>query len=659
MGLRRPGPLVVVAVVLSAAAAALGACPARVCRPWRAVERNLEDQVQRWRGPRRAPAEIVQVVIDDATLAEGEWQAAQDPVPPWAEGLEFWPWPRARYIDLVTPLLEAGAEVVALNVVFAGPSGRGPEDERLFRDGLARRPQQLVLAAEMVEIEDALGAGGLALLLPDAADDPRLPWLGLGLSNVFPPVRGGRFLQPAHYVDAAETPPGAPVLRSLPEAILRQADRRVADDLASQSINFYGPEPEPTPIAEDCAPSGEGFLRLSAKNVIDPQQWALHPCRRRLDGALVIVGSVIAEGGSALGALPSPFGPVSGVEVLATATANAALGDGLRSWPLQPAGRGALTGAVVLAGLLLALSRDGLSWRLTVPLACALVWFALVVVLMDRRHVWLPLLTPPASFVVSSLAYGAGAFRRTALKRRLTRRWLERCVDPAVVGPMLSEPEDMEQLFAGRLLPVSVLFSDLQGFTQLTRQRTRDGQVQEHLLQLNSYLDRMRSVVWRHGGFLDKFIGDAVMAVFGVPRGRGEAREAEAALRCALDMQQELEALNRLWSTQGLRPLGSGIGIASGSVVAGGIGGAQLGGLSVIGDTVNLASRLEGLTRSVQVDVLVDGETARLVQPCLPCRSLGPREVKGMGPVEVFTLEGKAAADGAGSGAPQAPAEGA
>ena len=122
-------------------------------------------------------------------------------------------------------------------------------------------------------------------------------------------------------------------------------------------------------------------------------------------------------------------------------------------------------------------------------------------------------------------------------------------------------------------------------------------------------LGAMVEVITAHGGAVDKFMGDAVMAVFGSPLSRGLAQEAEAAVCCALAMEQRLVELNAVWREEtatvgpddGFQPLSNGVGLASGAVVAGQIGSPQRLEFTVIGDTVNLASRLEGLTRQLDV----------------------------------------------------------
>ena len=166
--------------------------------------------------------------------------------------------------------------------------------------------------------------------------------------------------------------------------------------------------------------------------------------------------------------------------------------------------------------------------------------------------------------------------------------------------------------------------------------------------QLNTYLGAMVEVITAHGGTVDKFMGDAVMAVFGSPLSRGLAQEAEAAVCCALAMEQRLVELNAVWREEtategpdgGFQPLSNGVGLASGAVVAGQIGSPQRLEFTVIGDTVNLASRLEGLTRQLDVSVCMDARTADLVKELgvVQVRSFGARTIKGLQTTEVFGI---------------------
>jgi len=149
--------------------------------------------------------------------------------------------------------------------------------------------------------------------------------------------------------------------------------------------------------------------------------------------------------------------------------------------------------------------------------------------------------------VVLGLLYGGDAYLLEGRERRRLRRTFERYVAPSVVAEILSDPESAQGILRGRVLEVTVLFSDLKGFTQLTRRRTAAGESESHVLQLNTYLGAMVEVITAHGGTIDKFMGDAVMAVFGSPVSRGAAQEAAAAVRCALAMEERLDELNAIW----------------------------------------------------------------------------------------------------------------
>src|SRR4029077_1156714 len=153
--------------------------------------------------------------------------------------------------------------------------------------------------------------------------------------------------------------------------------------------------------------------------------------------------------------------------------------------------------------------------------------------------------------------------------------------------------------------------------------------------QLNEYLSRMTSVIFNNGGTLDKFIGDAIMAVWGNVRSLGTAQDAKCCARAALGMRRQLSQLNQSWREQGRMGLGMGIGVNHGEVIVGNIGSQERMDPTVIGDAVNLASRLEGLTRTYGVDMLVGASVAELVRDEVYLRSVarsrGQRKTKHAG----------------------------
>jgi adenylate cyclase len=186
-------------------------------------------------------------------------------------------------------------------------------------------------------------------------------------------------------------------------------------------------------------------------------------------------------------------------------------------------------------------------------------------------------------------------------------------------------------------LPATILFSDIIGFTSMTESADPEKLVK----QLNEYLSRMTGAVFENNGTLDKFIGDAVMAVWGNVSSRGVTEDAKACARAALAMRRELEALNQKWQAEGTAPFHIGIGINHGDVLGGNIGSQEKADPTVIGDAVNLASRFEALTRTYAVDILVGARASELIRDEFNLRSVALVQVKGKTrPVEIFTLIG-------------------
>jgi len=141
--------------------------------------------------------------------------------------------------------------------------------------------------------------------------------------------------------------------------------------------------------------------------------------------------------------------------------------------------------------------------------------------------------------------------------------------------------------------------------------------------------------IFRYEGTLDKFIGDAIMAVFGAPLKHED--DAERAVRAALDMRRALRAYNRELLARGIPPIETGIGITMGEAISGNIGSEQRMDYTVIGDTVNIASRLEGLTKSYEHKILINEPVYLEVKEKIPCVDLGLAQVKGKeGSVHIF-----------------------
>ena len=218
-------------------------------------------------------------------------------------------------------------------------------------------------------------------------------------------------------------------------------------------------------------------------------------------------------------------------------------------------------------------------------------------------------------------------------ERDRVRDLLDKNVSPEIAAQLLREGAAL----GGEEREVTMLFADLRGFTTMSEKL----RPQELLALLNRYLDRMSTEIERQGGVIDKFIGDAIMALFGAPTAQGDA--AERAIAAALGMERALTQLNAELVAEGRPPLGMGIGINTARVVAGNIGSQRRLNYSVIGDGVNVASRLQSETRKTEfhANIITSAATvaALRVKTC-SLRPLGSVQVKGRAePVEIFAVE--------------------
>ncbi|HNH45638.1 MAG TPA: adenylate/guanylate cyclase domain-containing protein [Myxococcota bacterium] len=216
------------------------------------------------------------------------------------------------------------------------------------------------------------------------------------------------------------------------------------------------------------------------------------------------------------------------------------------------------------------------------------------------------------------------------LKAERARQRLGVYVSQELVEQAL-EPDNLQP--GGERRTVAVLFSDLRGFTRYAEKLSPERLVSE----LNDYLDVMIREVRAEGGVVDKYIGDAIMVVYGLPQGRPD--DAARAIRTAWRMEQALAVHNAERQQRGLPPLAQGIGIHYGEVVAGNIGTAERLQYTVVGDVVNLASRLEGATKELHTPVLVseDARNAAEGHDHPPLHSAGPLHVRGREtPLEVY-----------------------
>ena len=212
------------------------------------------------------------------------------------------------------------------------------------------------------------------------------------------------------------------------------------------------------------------------------------------------------------------------------------------------------------------------------------------------------------------------------------RATMARYMTAEVAEQVLAEGESV---LGGRSQLATILFSDIKGFTTITEQLGP----QETVSLLNEYFSEMVEIVFEHNGILDKYIGDAVMAVFGTPFTAPD--DADNAVQVAIRMREVLATLNHRRRQAGQPEFEIRIGINSGDVVAGNIGSARRMDYTVIGDGVNIAARLESANKQLGTQILISGSTRELLRADYRLRELDLIRVKGrLAPVPVFEVRG-------------------
>jgi len=215
-------------------------------------------------------------------------------------------------------------------------------------------------------------------------------------------------------------------------------------------------------------------------------------------------------------------------------------------------------------------------------------------------------------------------------RRVIERQALERFLSSSIVERILANPDQVH--LGGENQTTTILFADIRGFTRMSEKM----EPQEVVELLNEYFTEMTDLVFENGGTLDKYLGDGLMAVFGAPLTKED--DALRAVKTAIEMQQALAKLNRDWEAMGQRSLKMGLGVNTGPVTAGNIGSSRRMDYTVIGDAVNVASRL--CANAAGGQILISESTHRTLKGSLPAKRLDPILVKGKEtPVEVYEIQ--------------------
>ena len=645
---RRASLLVTLGLGLAASLAALAALvwtrlPAR-------LEGPVVDQMMEWRGARPADPRVIVCLIDGESI----------------DRYGRWPWPRTRIAELVDALSAAGARVIALDLVFSEPSRH---------DGVVDlRAEDLALAAALERSGEVVlsfffrDQPGAAAPAAAPAEDPRFR---ADAENLLPAIL--RTTGDPEAFPLREHPGAEPNLNLFAAAAASQGfttNRREAGVSRRQYLaaRFDGWVYPALPLRAVERLTGEGLalawegalpvIELGERRVevdgrgrlwVDyPGGWeAFHRAsvREVLEGEAgpeELAGKLVFVGASEVGIgdfTAIPFDTeLPGVMVHAAVAENLLADRYLREAGLP---RYLSLLAVLAMGLLVALAVASFERHRTgalVAIGLVVAWPLAALAAYLGRGWHLEVVTPVVTGLVAlglTLPYQIGIVDARA---RQIRRTFAQFVSESIVEEMLRHPERVR--LGGERREMTVVFSDIRGFTSIAERLDSEELVQV----LNQYFTPMTRLVLAEGGTLDKYMGDALMAFFGAPVALPD--HAARACRAALAMRSKLAELNAGWRAEGKLPegaaLGIGVGLNSGEMSVGNMGSEDVFDYTVIGDNVNLGSRIEGLNKLYGTDVLASEATVKAAQAAgagFLFRELDRVRVKGKKePVAIYEL---------------------
>ena len=592
------------------------------------------------RGQLPTTGQVIIATVDEKSLSE----------------IGRWPWSRSMTAKLVDSLKEYGAKAVGFDIVFAEPEqSTGPSADAILAKSVKSAKNVSLgyffhtsmkdvefLSEEYINASGSLIGGSMYSMVREKGHEG-----DYNLITAYAPVPSIKAIaesgENCGYFNAFPDPDG--VIRwsplvikfqdnfyySLPIALLMQyldypmivlnlaefgvdgvmlGDLRIpTDEIGRLLINYLGP--------------AKTFPHYSISDII----------AGRLSPEL-IKGKIVIVGATATGIYDlrvTPFSPVyPGVELHATVVENILQGNFLE--------QSAWTTFIDICGIIF----FGMIIGIAIPRLKALQGILLVMVLLGgfvagntlifaKYNTWLNMVYPVLTMMTIYLVITVYRYFTEEREKKKIRGAFQYYLTASVINELLKDPTKLK--LGGDKKDLTVMFSDIRGFTTISEKLTPEELV--HLL--NEYLTAMTDIVFKYEGLLDKYIGDAIMAVFGAPVDQPD--HALRSCRTALEMMATLKGLQQKWAAEGRPFVDIGVGINSGDMVVGNMGSNMRFDYTVMGDNVNLSSRLEGINKEYGTHIVISEFTYEVVKEEVFCRELDAVRVKGKKlPVKIYEL---------------------
>jgi len=557
-------------------------------------------------------------------------------------GFGAWPWPRSVHGRLLQRLAKAGATIATYDVLFLEPSADRAQDAALAA-GLRAQPTVLGFTATTTRGNDP--RFGLLLPPPQLASAAR----ALGFTTVDNP--GGWLV--GQYLTMTATPErgAATVYRSLATATVEAYAGTQITTVDAWHARLGGAEipldgrgqlimlPFVTHEHVDQAGGGDALAaRAGAANISAPfvQSLPFTDALHADDATLARFarGNVVVIGPTAQGLgdfIVTPNGRYPGV------FANLRLMDQLMTRTFVRRAPPWLDLALIVLvplGVGFVVTQLRPSTGIAIALAVVVLYSVAAVVLYGSTLRWLNLVHVDVATILAALFVALYRTVTEGADKRVIREMFGKHVSPVLVDAMLAHDDPLRALdLSGKRVKVTVFYSDIRGFTAMSETMTPE----QIYGRLNEYFEEMCRIVFAHGGYVDKFIGDCLMAVFSAPNQRSD--DAYHAVLAAWEQQRKIAELMAQWSAQGRRVFTVGMGLNTGEVVMGNLGSSDRLNYTVIGDNVNTAARLYGVAQGGQI--IISESTYAEVKDRFAVNELAPVTVKGKAqPLRSFEVVG-------------------
>ena len=525
--------------------------------------------------------ELVIVAIDDDSIQK----------------IGQWPWPREIFAKFLESVGKAPPKSIAIDVIFAEPSRIDTGDDLKFRDALEEVDYPVVLAMEATSLQI----------------DNKIAYIE-------------KKLLPLSLFQTKNTTLGLVNVISDSDSIVRRFPISAKDSQSNNSYRTLAYEALlranlPIPNEENLLPlnrivygSQTGSIRrIPFYRFLEDQNIA-----KELQGKVVFVGATAED---LHDSKPTPLSrgtPMPGVEIHANIARGLLSGD-----RLVPLGTFETSAWILLASIVSSLFFIFANRLLIVVGGNVLVGllYLVTIIILFERGIAVNLIHIELSWIVTTITLSLYKFFIAEKEKREMKRTFGKYVSPSVLEQIVKNPKAV--LLGGEEKEITVLFSDIRGFTSISEKTTP----RELVRILNTYFSSITKKIIENDGVLDKYIGDAIMAFWGAPI--PEPKQADKAVKAALEMLEELKKINIQFLASGDPEIKIGIGIYTGKAIVGNIGSEHRFDYTAIGDTVNIASRIEGLTKEYKTEIIIGESTKNKLTENFSVTLLGKTNVKG------------------------------